>query len=433
MSKTSQKTKKTITSQKELAVYLNKIFTGVFAQDISGALSFTYDKIYLKSKNRDRLSASLPLNSEPFGDSVVRAFFSGLLPDGEQLISLAEQLKSSNKNPFALLFEIGRDCAGAIEILPTKEKPPTYDEGSTTRLSANQLYEILGKNNAAPLMIGNKRNRLSLAGTQRKLAVFFDEKTNELPELVTEKPSTHILKPTMPKHFDSVHNEFFCMKLAKEMGFDVAEVLLKQIKERPYLLIRRYDRKKIRGVITRIHQEDFCQTLGLSPEQKYQGVDGGPGIEKCKELISQYSLKPAFDQQQFLRMVIFNYLIGNSDAHGKNFSFLYEKNGMRLAPFYDLLSTALYSQYEDKMAMKIGKTTNPERTSIIHWNNIVADTNTARSYLAKELNFFATKLPQSAKILEEKLKKQKIESPVFAEIQGVIKERSQKILKYFAD
>ena len=282
-------------------------------------------------------------------------------------------------------------------------------------------------------MIGNKRNRLSLAGAQRKLAVFFDEKTNELPELVTEKPSTHVLKPTMPKHFDSVHNEFFCMKLAKEMGFDVAEVLLKQIKERPYLLIRRYDRKKIRGVITRIHQEDFCQALGLSPEQKYQGVDGGPGIEKCKELISQYSLKPAFDQQQFLRMVIFNYLIGNSDAHGKNFSFLYEKNGMRLAPFYDLLSTALYSQYEDKMAMKIGKTTNPERTSIIHWNNIVADTNTARSYLAKELNFFATKLPQSAKILEEKLKKQKIESPVFAEIQGVIKKRSQKILKYFAD
>jgi serine/threonine-protein kinase HipA len=429
MSKTSQKTKKAVTSQKELAVYLNKIFTGIFAQDISGALSFTYDETYLKSKNAARLSASLPLSLEPFGDSTTRAFFSGLLPDGEQLISLAEQLKSSDKNPFALLFEIGRDCAGAIEILPTTEKLTSYQQGSTTKLGTEQLYEILGKNNAAPLMIGNKKNRLSLAGAQRKLAVFFDEKKNELPELVIEKPSTHILKPTMPRHLDSVHNEFFCMKLAKEMGFDVAEVFLKQIKERPYLLIRRYDRKKIRGVITRIHQEDFCQALGLSPEQKYQGFDGGPGIEKCKELINQYSLRPAFDQHRFLRLVIFNYIIGNSDAHGKNFSFLYEKTGMKLAPFYDLLSTALYAQYEDKMAMKIGKATDPERTFLIHWNSIVADTNTARSYLKKELKFFATQLPENAKILEAKLKKQKIESEVFIQIQGVIKKRSEKILK----
>jgi len=421
------------TKTKKLAVYLNKIFTGIFAQDINGALSFLYDETYLKSKDATHLSASLPLVSETFGDSAVRAFFSGLLPDGEQLASLSEQLKSSERNPFALLFEVGRDCAGAIEILPIGEKPPTYLEGSTTKLSEGQLYDVLSKTNAAPLIINNKKNRLSLAGAQRKLAVFFDEKKKDaLPELVIEKPSTHILKPTMPRHADSVHNEFFCMKLAKELGFDVAEVFFRKIKDLPYLLIRRYDRKKSRGVTMRIHQEDFCQALGLSPEQKYQGPDGGPGIEKCKELINQCSSMPALDQQRFLRMAIFNYIIGNSDAHGKNFSFLYEKSGTRLAPFYDLLSTALYAQYDEKMAMKIGKTNNPNRTFLAHWHGIVANTNTARSYIEKELKSFATQLPQSAKNLEEKLKKQKIESAVFGEIQDVIKKRSERILKYFA-
>lgn len=420
---------------KKLAVYLNKIFTGIFEQNLSGgSLSFTYDPDYLKSKNAAQLSISLPLRSEPFGNNIVKAFFSGLLPEDEQLKLLAEKLKLSERSPFALLFEVGRDCAGAIEILPPKEKLPTYLEGSTQALNATQLYEVLKKDHSSSLFVGNKKTRLSLAGAQRKFAVFFDEAPNSLPELVLEKPSTHILKPLMPNHADSVHNEFFCMKLAKEIGLDVAEVFFKQIKDRPYLLVRRYDRtKNNKGIITRVHQEDFCQALGLRPEQKYQGIDGGPGITTCKELITKHSSRPVFDQFRLLRAIIFNYLIGNSDAHGKNFSFLYEADGIRLAPFYDLISTTLYEQYDGNMAMKIGKSLNPERTVLAHWHDIVADTNTARTHLHKELKTFATKLPKAAENLKQQLIKQRIESEVFDVIIKLINKRAARILGYFKD
>ncbi len=420
---------------KKLAVYLNKIFTGIFEQNLNGGtLSFTYDPSYLKSKNAAPLSISLPLKSEPFSNNIVKAFFSGLLPDDEQLKLLAEQLKLSERSPFALLFEVGRDCAGAIEILPPKEKLPTYLEGSTKALSADQLYEILKKDNTSSLLVGNKKTRLSLAGAQRKFAVFFDESPDSLPELVVEKPSTHILKPLMPHHADSVHNEFFCMKLAKEINLDVAEVFFKRIKDRPYLLVRRYDRtKNNKGTVTRIHQEDFCQALGLRPEQKYQGPDGGPGIETCKELITKHSSRPVFDRYRFLRIIIFNYLIGNSDAHGKNFSFLYEADSIRLAPFYDLISTTLYEQYDRKMAMKIGKSYDPERTLLVHWHDIVADTNTARTHLNKELKSFATKLPKAAENLKQQLAKQGIQSEVFDVIIKLIHKRTARILGYFKD
>ena len=224
------------------------------------------------------------------------------------------------------------------------------------------------------------------------------------------------------------------MKLAKEFGLDVAEVFFKQIKDRAYLLIRRYDRAKNgKGIITRIHQEDFCQALGLRPEQKYQGIDGGPGIATCKELITQHSSHPIFDQYRFLRIIIFNYLIGNSDAHGKNFSFLYDADGIRLAPFYDLISTTLYEQYDSSMAMKIGRSHDPERTILVHWHDIVADTNTARNHLNKELKTFATKLPKAAENLKHQLAKQGIESEVFDVIIKLINKRAARILGYFKD
>lgn len=417
---------------KKLAVYLNKIFTGIFEQSLhGGALSFTYDADYLKLENAAQLSISLPLRPEPFNNNVVKAFFSGLLPDGEQLTLLAEKLKLSEKSPFALLFEVGRDCAGAIEILPIRERLPTYKQGSNEALNENQLYKLLGQSSSSALIAGDKKNRLSLAGAQRKFAVFFDERKNSLPKLVTKKPSTHILKPVMPRHPDSVHNELFCMMLAKETGFDVAEVFLKKVRDLPYLLIRRYDRTKFNGHIIRIHQEDFCQALGLRPEQKYQGIDGGPGIELCKDLLSRYSTRPIFDRYRFLRIIIFNYLIGNSDAHGKNFSFLYDGTRASLAPFYDLISTALYPQYDNKMAMKIGKSHDPDRTTLAHWQTIVADTNTAKTHLKKELKTFAEKLPIAAENLREKLQKNGISSPVFDDIIAVINKRAARILWYF--
>ena len=414
---------------KKLDVYLNKIFVGKLEQSLKGgAISFIYDSEYLNSANPLPLSISLPLQPEPFKANTVKPFFSGLLPEGDQLFLVASALKVSERNPFALLYEIGRDCAGSIEILPETEKPPTYFQGSNEALSSENFYDLLSKNNVSPLTIGKKKNRLSLAGAQRKVAVFFDEKKDSLPTLVNGKPSTHILKPLMPRHSNSVHNEFFCMKLAKKIGFDVAEVFFKQFKDQPYLLIRRYDRAEYKGHVIRIHQEDFCQALGLMPEQKYQGIEGGPGIETCLKLISQHSTLKGLDTIRLIHSVIFNYLIGNSDAHGKNFSLLYESDKTRLAPFYDLISTCCYPEIDHEMAMKIGKSKDPNRTSLNHWHSIFAYTSIA---LDQELKKFATNLPKEALKLQERLKKEGIESEIFDEIRGIIDKRSKRILGYF--
>ena len=418
---------------KKLDVYLNKIFAGVFEQNSSGggALSFTYDEEYLKSESVAPLSISLPLRSEPFGHNQTKSFFSGLLPDEDQRNVLARKLKLSPANPFALLAEVGRDCAGAIEILHRGEKPPSYDEGSVEALSEDRLYEILGKMYTNPLLATDGNIRMSLAGAQSKQAVFFDEKKKSLPQLVKQKPSTHILKPPMTWLENSSENEFFCMKLAGKVGLEVAEVFLKNVRDRPYLLVRRYDRTKFKGKTIRIHQEDFCQALGLPPESKYQGNDGGPGILDCLKLIEKNSSFVARDQTRFLQAVIFNYLIGNSDAHGKNFSFLHEGDKTRLAPLYDLLSVTEDSKAAHNMAMKIDKIYDPDRLYLSHWHRIVGDTNTARTQLNKELKSFATNLPKAALALQESLKKEGIESEIFTKIRDVIAKRSQRIFGYF--
>lgn len=419
----------------KLHVYIDKVFAGILEQSIDGGvLSFVYDSKYIILKDHPGLSISLPIRPEPFGDKAVRAFFSGLLPDSEQLDLLAKQLKVSPKNPFAILSKIGRDCAGAVEIVTPLEKPVSYGDDSGRLLSEDELYKIINEIYTNPLLAGRERKiRLSLAGAQSKLAVFFDEKKNSLPKLVDKSTTTHILKPTMPYFPDSVHNEFFCMRLAKKMNLDVAEVFLKFAKEKPYLLIRRYDRlKNYQGLIIRAHQEDFCQALGLMPEMKYQGIDGGPGIATCMDLIKKNSFQPAKDILKFLDAIIFNYLIGNSDAHGKNFSFLYQNNLVKLAPLYDLVCTAAHKQLDQKMAMKIGRVSDPSRLLLQNWHSLFPNkTSSARLLLNKTLENFAKTLPNQAYLLKKDLEMHKINSPIFDDIISVINKRSARIMGYF--
>jgi len=415
---------------KKLLIYLNEIFAGILEQDLSGRLAFSYDEKYLASADAIPLSISLPLGNENFSHNISSAFFSGILPDDYQRKILAKNLGVSERNPFAILFEIGGDCAGAIAAYPSSKQLILDDTKPDHILTENELEKIIKELPSHPMLAGIKKIRLSLAGAQSKLPVFFDEKKNSLPRLTEGGPSTHILKPSLPDLPDSSYNEFFCMKLAKEFGLDTAEVFLQFAKKNPYLLIRRYDRiLDSRGRITRIHQEDFCQAMAIPPDLKYQ-IQGGPSIKSSLQLIEKHSTHAALDKMKFIRTAIFNYLIGNSDAHGKNFSFLHLKNGAKLAPLYDLVCTAAYPKLDRKLAMKIG-IYEWERVSIKHWYDIVEDTNTAISYMKKELKFFATKLPQTAKTLQIKLEEQGIKAEIFNTICGVITKRSERILKFF--
>ncbi len=205
---------------------------------------------------------------------------------------------------------------------------------------------------ARPLLAGEDGLRLSLAGAQSKVPVVLVEGKVALP--VAGQPTTHILKPPIARLSATTENEAFVMRLAEAVGLDVAQVEARVVRDRTFLLIQRYDRAlDAAGVVRRVHQEDFCQALGVPPETKYAS-EGGPTFSVCFGLLRRVAARPAVDLLKLLDAAIFNLIAGNADAHGKNFSILYEPQGARLAPLYDLLATVAYPDLSPKLAMKIG-------------------------------------------------------------------------------
>lgn len=194
------------------------------------------------------------------------------------------------------------------------------------------------------------------------------------------------------------------MKLAKAAGLQAAKVeariLQVEGKEpRKFLLVDRYDRAHAGGGVVRLHQEDFCQALGLPIEKKYQ-AEGGPGLKECFDLVDNHSTEPALDRIQFLDAVIFNIIVGNSDAHGKNFSFLHAmvgQGGLRLAPLYDLVSTAPYTgEIDQRFAMKIGRARTLEELTPREWARMVEHTGVAMPYLKRRVAALAEAVAASA-------------------------------------
>jgi serine/threonine-protein kinase HipA len=241
--------------------------------------------------------------------------------------------------------------SGAISFLPEGSFPK--DVGHAYRkISKKELIRLLGELPNRPLLAGERGVRLSLAGVQGKFPVMVQDDGLYLP--LGGAPSSHILKPANGRFQNLVFNEFLCLQLASEVGLSAAKVSMHQIGEISYLLIERYDRKRDKnGKLQRIHQEDFCQALNVPPMLKYQS-EGGPDLVKSFELIRSVSSIPAIDLKRLLDSVIFNFLTSNNDAHGKNFSIIYDEENTRLAPLYDVVCTAYYPELSSKMAMSIG-------------------------------------------------------------------------------
>lgn len=409
-----------------LSVYFDERLTGKLVQDENGRLSFLYDVHYLTSQRAFPLSASLPLSDKVYEDSVVRPFFSNLLPDDFARHRVAKLLGVSEKNPFAILEIIGGDCAGAISLYPEGQIPSPPKTKDYEFLGEKELHKLLMMLSRRPLLAGEKDVRMSLAGAQDKLAVALID--NKIALTKGTSPSSHIIKPPLSDFPDSVFNEYFCMTLAKKMNLAVSSVEIRQADKLPYLLIKRYDRTADHH--RRLHQEDFCQALSIPPEFKYEN-EGGPSIKDCLELIEKYSIRPAFDKIMFVHILIFNYLIGNADSHAKNYSFLYQEGQPRLAPAYDLLSTAVYAQLSKTMAMKIGGKYKPDDVMLRHWYHLVPDTQLAKNTMEKDLKKFASELPKKALSLSNELEEKGLSSPVYAEIQAIIENRCQHVLKYW--
>ena len=350
--------------ERVLNVFLKDQLAGHLEQDRSGALRFRYDESWLGSESAVPLSASLPLRSEYFGRNACRPFFAGLLPEEGNREIIAKSFGISDRNDFALLEKIGAECAGAVSLLPPAE-PMEVRQFHYREIASEELALKFGALPAHPLLTGTDGVRLSLAGAQSKMMIAIRDGALCLP--LDGAPSSHILKPKS-LHFDGlVENEFFCMSLAARVGLPVAKVELGKAGSETFLQIERFDRKLLAdGSWERIHQEDFCQALGIPPELKYQ-QEGGPNLKKCFALVRAVSSVPGPDVLRLFDAVVFNFLIGNNDAHGKNFSLLYDGRKARFAPLYDLICTQAYPALSNEMAMKIGNERTPARVNRRDW------------------------------------------------------------------
>ena len=376
---------------------------------VHGRLSFAYAPDWLALPQATALSQSLPLQAEPFDDHQTRPFFAGLLPEGQMRRLIAQQFQVSGQNDFALLDHIGGECAGAVTFLePGQALPLTNGVGATGAagdvewLSDEKLITLLDELPRRPMLAGDDGLRLSLAGAQDKLPVVFDGQRFGLPR--NGAPSSHILKPAIHAVEDSVANEGFCMLLAEMMGLRPANARIHSVLGRSFLLVERYDRElkaqdQHPPQLQRLHQEDFCQALGVVPEMKYQN-EGGPGLAQCFALLRSVTRPSAPQVLRLLDGVIFNALIGNHDAHGKNFSLLYGGRAPVLAPFYDLLSTAIYPQLTPKMAMKLGSKYKFSELETRHWEQFAEEAGLAKAATRRRLLQLANELPAAARKLQ---------------------------------
>jgi serine/threonine-protein kinase HipA len=361
-----------------LAVFLGEERWGAIERRGPSRYRFTYDAQAYASYTLDGaiLSASLPMQPEPFPPSRTAPFFEGLLPEGAVRVALAKKFGLSQEDGFGLLAELGAECAGAVAVRPDGEQSQSRTEWGTRLLSEEEMEALVEELPRRPLGVSAEPGglRLSLGGIQDKL-VLVRTPLGQFGQPTGGAPSTCLLKPDYGHYEDLAVNESFCMQVAARAGLDAASTELLAIGKTPCLYVERFDRTAAGvGEVARIHQEDMCQALGILPAAKYE-ENGGPSVAAIVDLLrSLGGPRAAVFINVFVRAVALNFLLGNSDAHGKNFSLLYEpERGVRLAPLYDVVSTAVYADVTDLMAMRIGGIADPDGVDLGVWRQMAGE------------------------------------------------------------
>ncbi|MFT4049734.1 MAG: type II toxin-antitoxin system HipA family toxin [Solirubrobacterales bacterium] len=378
---------------RRLEVRLHGADAGTLVLKENGNMQFRYNEGYAGPP----ISVALPVRSEAYSHHDCLAWFGGLLPEGDVRTALARALGTSPSNQFRILGEIGGDCAGAVELVPADLRRANALEPLT--LSEAEFDEVIRALPRRPLGANPGEGiRMSLAGAQPKLPAIFEptriaQSGFALPR-GSGPPTTHLVKPEPEAFPGMVDNEFFCMTLARNVGMDVALTDSIETKSgEDCLVVRRYDRHADdEGVVRRVHQEDFCQALLVRPEDKYQ-EDGGPSFASVASLLRRESRAPIDDLNRLWEAAIFNWAIGNCDAHAKNFSLLHDGTAPRLAPLYDLVSTVVYPELSARWAMTIGGARSVGEVSTKSWET-----------LAREMNLAPRAALERAKNLLERVK-----------------------------
>ena len=338
----------------KLNVFFEKELIGVLQRDADLIYSFSYSESWLANKNAFALSLAMPLQKEAFGNKLTLSFFENLLPEGE--VRDALEKNQSIKGEYDLLKNFGKDCAGAVIV--TEEEVSPFDAKASSqevKIEMHEIYKAIDeKRSVAEVIADLEPGYLSIAGAQDKFTAIYRDNEFYLP--THGNPTTHIVKVPIYRSGvkESVYNEYYCMQLANAVGLDVPKYFVVDHKEHPLYIVERYDRMMGKE-IKRVHQQDFCQAQGVVSEHKYE-AKGGPSLAdnynliKSKVTVAKRS-KALFD---YLDWICFNLLIGNNDSHSKNLSFVLINGKIELAPFYDLLCTAIYPKLKKDFSFVIG-------------------------------------------------------------------------------
>jgi len=372
-------------------------------ESLDERFAFEYDAAWQQNESAYSISPHIRVSADEASSSTVRRFLENLLPEGRALDIVASTNQVSKNNIYGLIRELGRETSGALSFVADEDA--RVERGTRRReISRAELKQRIDERAEVPFAVWDERVRMSIAGYQDKLAVYLDGERMYLVE--GELASTHILKPEPLTQRLSmlVANEHFGMSLATRLGLAVAPISILRVPD-PVLVVERFDRLRVSNGVRKVHIIDGCQALNLPVSYKYERNFGsGQDVRDIREGVSfarlfsavDYTVAKAVTQLALVRWALFQFLLGNSDAHGKNVSFFCRPDGLALAPFYDLVSVVQYEGLDHELAMAYGDEFQLENIRPFDWATFGAHTSTPRTLLAREMRRMGTAAPAAA-------------------------------------
>ena len=401
--------------------------------------AFAYADAWREAAGAFALGPQLPLKavvdeSPDLHSAIVRQFFENLLPEGDALDHAAQAHGVSKSNLLGLINALGRETAGAIRLTAGADGGQQAQEPDQLReVTREELSERIRARARLPFSVWDQQVRLSIAGYQDKIAVY--EHDGRL-FLVNGGPkaSTVIVKPvpTRPGLASLPSNEFMCMQLASASGLPVAGTRLEHVPE-PVLFVHRFDRQETPDRVERLHLIDGCQLLGLSVGMKYERPYGdGPDVRAIRDgaslrllfdVINRYGLQPAADRLALLRWAIFQILIGNTDAHGKNLSFFVQASGVRLAPAYDMVCIPALkdAQLSTTLAMAVGDAFTEAEIKPFDWAQLGSEAGLRPAAMAKQMTSMIDRVTAALPVACDVAKRSNVDDATINAIAGYVK------------
>jgi serine/threonine-protein kinase HipA len=416
----------------ELTALLAGREIGRVRRQTSGRLTFTYDGDWRADDDAYPLSLSMPLAASEHGSGVVEPFLWGLLPDNERVLDRwARRFQVSARNAFALIANVGEDCAGAVQFVRS-ERLEEVQSGAADNVEWLDEADIaerlrLLREDHAAWRLPRDTGQFSLAGVQPKTALLFDNGRWGIPS--GRIPTTHILKPPTGQFDGHAENEHVCLALARALGIPAASSRVQHFGEEIAIVVERYDRVRAGNEIVRVHQEDVCQALAVMPTGKYQN-EGGPSIAVIVGLLRTYSSAREEDLNAFMDAVGFNWLIAGTDAHAKNYSLLLSGGQrVRLAPLYDVASILPYDGFDMhkvKLSMKVGGEYRLRDVGLRQWRRLAEEVRFEEGRLISRLGEMAEQLPDAVSAIRRNARHEGLGQPIVERLEERIIARASE-------